>query len=237
MVSGLLVMLGLIEQLLDAPARPGAPIGRAGDGPGGLADRQGVQSTGGRLSTGHRDGASQCDLTGRSADAVTTRVAADQRPSRPAGSSAPRGWATVPSTRSRAAGAACDARPPTAGACCACGRSGAARARSALPSSATSRTGPNLVTMAMNGWADPEPAWWLNLQAHPDATVDLVDGSRARPRTRRGQGRAAPPVGQVGRLRQEARRLRRPAIAADRGRHPVAPTRIEVLTGAGAASG
>jgi deazaflavin-dependent oxidoreductase (nitroreductase family) len=38
--------------------------------------------------------------------------------------------------------------------------------------------GPNLVTMAMNGWADPEPAWWLNLQAHPDATVDLADGSR-----------------------------------------------------------
>jgi deazaflavin-dependent oxidoreductase (nitroreductase family) len=38
--------------------------------------------------------------------------------------------------------------------------------------------GPNLVTVAMNGWADPEPAWWLNLQAHPYATVDLVDGSR-----------------------------------------------------------
>jgi deazaflavin-dependent oxidoreductase (nitroreductase family) len=38
--------------------------------------------------------------------------------------------------------------------------------------------GPNLVTMAMNGWADPEPAWWLNLQAHPDTSVDLVDGSR-----------------------------------------------------------
>ena len=33
--------------------------------------------------------------------------------------------------------------------------------------------GPNLVTMAMNGWASGEPAWWLNLQAHPDATVDL----------------------------------------------------------------
>jgi deazaflavin-dependent oxidoreductase (nitroreductase family) len=27
--------------------------------------------------------------------------------------------------------------------------------------------GPNLVTLAMNGWADPEPAWWLNLQAQP----------------------------------------------------------------------
>ncbi len=39
--------------------------------------------------------------------------------------------------------------------------------------------GPNLVTMAMNGWADPEPAWWLNLQAHPDATVNLKDGRRA----------------------------------------------------------
>jgi deazaflavin-dependent oxidoreductase (nitroreductase family) len=39
--------------------------------------------------------------------------------------------------------------------------------------------GPNLVTLAMNGWADPEPAWWLNLQANPDATVDLKGGSRA----------------------------------------------------------
>ena len=39
--------------------------------------------------------------------------------------------------------------------------------------------GPDLVTMAMNGWADPEPAWWLNLQAHPDVTVDLAGGSRA----------------------------------------------------------
>ena len=38
--------------------------------------------------------------------------------------------------------------------------------------------GPNLTTMAMNGWADGEPAWWLNLQAHPDASVDLVDGPR-----------------------------------------------------------
>ena len=38
--------------------------------------------------------------------------------------------------------------------------------------------GPNLVTKAMNGWADPEPAWWLNLLANPDATIDLVDGSR-----------------------------------------------------------
>jgi F420H(2)-dependent quinone reductase len=39
--------------------------------------------------------------------------------------------------------------------------------------------GPNLVTMAMNGWGDSEPAWWLNLQAKPDARVDLTAGSRA----------------------------------------------------------
>ncbi len=38
--------------------------------------------------------------------------------------------------------------------------------------------GPNLYTLAMNGWGAPEPAWWLNLQAHPDATLDLPDGTR-----------------------------------------------------------
>ena len=31
----------------------------------------------------------------------------------------------------------------------------------------------------MNGWGRAEPAWWLNLQANPDATVDLADGPRA----------------------------------------------------------
>lgn len=39
--------------------------------------------------------------------------------------------------------------------------------------------GPNLVTLAMNGWAEAEPAWWLNLQAHPDTVVELKEGSRA----------------------------------------------------------
>jgi deazaflavin-dependent oxidoreductase (nitroreductase family) len=38
--------------------------------------------------------------------------------------------------------------------------------------------GPNLVTMAMNGWGEGEPAWWLNLQANPDVQVDLADGPR-----------------------------------------------------------
>jgi deazaflavin-dependent oxidoreductase (nitroreductase family) len=51
--------------------------------------------------------------------------------------------------------------------------------------------GPNLVTLAMNGWADPEPAWWLNLQAHPDARIDLTSGSRTvRARAAHGDERA-----------------------------------------------
>ena len=47
--------------------------------------------------------------------------------------------------------------------------------------------GPNLVTMAMNGWGKPEPAWWLNLQANPETTVELAD------RTLAVRGRAATP--------------------------------------------
>ena len=39
--------------------------------------------------------------------------------------------------------------------------------------------GPNLVTLAINGWGAAEPAWWLNLQAHPEAGVELKTGTRA----------------------------------------------------------
>jgi hypothetical protein len=35
--------------------------------------------------------------------------------------------------------------------------------------------GPNLFTLAMNGWGAAEPAWWLNLQADPSVTVELAD--------------------------------------------------------------
>jgi len=31
--------------------------------------------------------------------------------------------------------------------------------------------GPNVVTMAMNGWEQGHPAWWLNLEANPDAEI------------------------------------------------------------------
>ncbi len=38
--------------------------------------------------------------------------------------------------------------------------------------------GRNLVVPAMNGWADPEPAWLLNLQSDPSATAELPGGRR-----------------------------------------------------------
>jgi deazaflavin-dependent oxidoreductase (nitroreductase family) len=51
--------------------------------------------------------------------------------------------------------------------------------------------GPNLVTLAMNGWGAAEPAWWLNLQTHPDATVTLKDREVAvRARAALGEERA-----------------------------------------------
>jgi deazaflavin-dependent oxidoreductase (nitroreductase family) len=40
--------------------------------------------------------------------------------------------------------------------------------------------GPDLVTLAMNGWDEGDPAWWLNLQAHPEAVVRL-SGQQPRP--------------------------------------------------------
>ena len=55
--------------------------------------------------------------------------------------------------------------------------------------------GPNLFTLAMNGWGKSEPAWWLNLQAQPDASVDLPRGTQAvRARAANEDERAAPMV-------------------------------------------
>ena len=48
--------------------------------------------------------------------------------------------------------------------------------------------GPNLVSMAMNGWGAAEPAWWLNLQADPRAVVDLAGGIRLEMRGRAAVG-------------------------------------------------
>lgn len=51
--------------------------------------------------------------------------------------------------------------------------------------------GTNLVALAVNAWVDAEPAWWLNLQAHPEATARLKDGSHpVRARAAEGDERA-----------------------------------------------
>ncbi len=36
--------------------------------------------------------------------------------------------------------------------------------------------GENLVTLAMNGWAEADPAWWRNLLANPAAVVEVKGG-------------------------------------------------------------
>jgi deazaflavin-dependent oxidoreductase (nitroreductase family) len=40
--------------------------------------------------------------------------------------------------------------------------------------------GPDLVVLAMNGWQEGQPSWWLNLEANPDAVVRLA-GQQPRP--------------------------------------------------------
>ncbi|MGI5133112.1 nitroreductase/quinone reductase family protein [Pseudonocardia sp. CA-107938] len=47
--------------------------------------------------------------------------------------------------------------------------------------------GDDLVTLAMNGWSAPDPAWWLNLRSMPDAEVDLPAAVR-RVRAREAHG-------------------------------------------------
>ncbi len=48
--------------------------------------------------------------------------------------------------------------------------------------------GEDLVVVAMNGWDEGQPAWWLNLQADPDAVVRLADGSERPVRAREAVG-------------------------------------------------
>jgi F420H(2)-dependent quinone reductase len=48
--------------------------------------------------------------------------------------------------------------------------------------------GPNLVALAMNGWDEGHPAWWLNLEVHPDAVVRLAHQQPRRVRVRPATG-------------------------------------------------
>lgn len=44
--------------------------------------------------------------------------------------------------------------------------------------------GPNLILIAMNGWDEGHPSWWLNLKARPDAVVQLSGEPRRSVHTR-----------------------------------------------------
>jgi len=48
--------------------------------------------------------------------------------------------------------------------------------------------GPNLVALAMNGWDEGDPSWWLNLEAHPDAVIRLSGRQPRLVRARRAAG-------------------------------------------------
>src|SRR5262245_20804319 len=48
--------------------------------------------------------------------------------------------------------------------------------------------GPNLVALAMNGWDEGDPAWWLNLEAHPDVVVRLARQHPGKVRARAASG-------------------------------------------------
>ena len=68
--------------------------------------------------------------------------------------------------------------------------------------------GPKLVSMAMNGWGAAEPAWWLNLQADPEAVAELAGGPARRARQARSRRGARTAVAALARTRQEPRQLR-----------------------------
>ena len=48
--------------------------------------------------------------------------------------------------------------------------------------------GPNVTGLAMNGWDEGHPAWWLNLQARPDAIITLPHQQPRRVRARLATG-------------------------------------------------
>ena len=78
----------------------------------------------------------------------------------------------------RGAAGVTDADGRRGGACSCCARAGRHSSEERKAILAYLEDGPNLVLMAMNGWMEGSPGWWLNLQAQPEATVVLRDGPR-----------------------------------------------------------
>ncbi len=177
--------------------RPDRP---PGDGPGDLAHRQGVRPTRRRLS------ARQQDLAVSRARAMTT-VSKRQAPRLQPRWFIRSFWVVQRAVYS-VTGGRLGLRTATAD------RWGMMRLRTVGRRTGTERTailgyfedGPNLVTMAMNGWADPSPPGGSTCRRSrtrsstcPVAPVPCMPARPAR--------RTPASVGQVGRLRQGPRRL------------------------------
>ena len=75
--------------------------------------------------------------------------------------------------------------------------------------------GPNIVALAMNGWDEGHPSWWLNLEAHPDAVVRLARQHPRPVRARLSAEEERSAVAAVGRRRSEPRRVCGPAVDRD----------------------
>ena len=80
--------------------------------------------------------------------------------------------------------------------------------------------GPNLDAIAMNGWDEGHPSWWLNLQAHPDAVVRCRPSSAPGARAPGPRAGTRSSVAALGHGRPTARCTCRPAIDADARRRP-----------------
>ena len=87
------------------------------------------------------------------------------------------GTCTGASTGSRADASGCGAPSRAGGAPCGSRRRGAAPGEPRSVILGYVEDGPNLVTLAMNGWSPGEPAWWLNLRDTPHAEVVVRGGS------------------------------------------------------------
>ena len=91
--------------------------------------------------------------------------------------------------------------------------------------------GPNLVALAMNGWDEGHPAWWLNLEAHPDAVVRLAHQQPRPVHARRppetnvsGCGSAGPRSTSVWMPMPVGARPRRPSSSSNPGKDPAEGT-------------
>ena len=91
--------------------------------------------------------------------------------------------------------------------------------------------GPNLVAIAMNGWDEGHPSWWLNLKAHPNAVVVGRPGSAPGARAPGPRAGTRSSVAALGHGRPAARCICRPAIDGDARRRPRTARRGRVTPG------